>query len=218
MFYTWSYTGSSRKNDKSKSRSRGVYFYKILIFTPVPGRKIATNYSPTPSRSPKKVLWLPEKVAHPMLDVWKSGSRSSKSWSWQLLLRPQWTQRVHILGETHFVFHLRKSTVLTTFLIIGQVKDHFLAFLRPLLSSKSLIFTQPAFEAQPLREASKHFWETWMEWGSNSLLCKKNLRGIQGCYMKADVRPVLKMWYIFFTPHNFDDKLKFSDSVDFEQP
>ena len=102
-----------------------------------------------------------------MLAVWKSGSRSSKSWSWQLLLRPQWTQRVHILGETHFVFHLRKSTVLTTFLIIGQVEDHFWVFLRPLLSSKSLIFTQPAFEAQPLREASKHFWEIWMEWGSN---------------------------------------------------
>ena len=101
-----------------------------------------------------------------MLAVWKSGSRSSKIWSWRLLLRPQWTQRVHILGETHFVFHLRKSTVLTTFLIIGQVKDHFWAFLRPLLSSKSLIFTQPAFEAQPLREASKHFWDIWMKWGS----------------------------------------------------
>ena len=102
-----------------------------------------------------------------MLAVWKSGSRSSKIWSWRLLLRPQWTQRVHILGETHFVFQLRKSTVLTTFLIIGQVEDHYWAFLRPLLSSKSQIFTQPAFEAQPLREASKHFWEIWMEWGSN---------------------------------------------------
>ena len=102
-----------------------------------------------------------------MLAVWKSGSRSSKIWSWRLLLRPQWTQRVHILGETHFVFHLRKSTVLTTFLIIGQVEHHFWAVLRPLLSSQSLIFTQPAFEAQPLREASKHFWETWMESGSN---------------------------------------------------
>ena len=52
-------TGSSRKNDKSKSHSKGVYFYKIFIFTPVPGRKIATNYSPTPSRSLKNVLRLP---------------------------------------------------------------------------------------------------------------------------------------------------------------
>ena len=52
-------TGSSRKNEKSKLRSRGVYFYKILIFIPVPGRKMATNYSRTPSRSPRKVLWLP---------------------------------------------------------------------------------------------------------------------------------------------------------------
>ena len=32
----------------------GVSFHKILISTSVPGRKIATNYSPTPSRSLKK--------------------------------------------------------------------------------------------------------------------------------------------------------------------
>ena len=61
------HTGSSRKNEKSKLRSRGVYFYKILIFTPVPGRKIATNYSPTSSRSLRNVLRLPSKVAPPTL-------------------------------------------------------------------------------------------------------------------------------------------------------
>ena len=35
------------------------------------------------------------------------------------------------------------------------------------LGSWSRIFNQPTLEAQPLREASKHFWEIWMEWGSN---------------------------------------------------
>ena len=59
--------------------------------------------------------------------------------------------------RTHFAFHLQKSTVLATTLIFWQVKDHFWAVLRPLLSSQSLIFTHPAFEVQPLREASKHF-------------------------------------------------------------
>ena len=73
-----SHTGSSRKNDKSKSRSRGVYFYKILIFTPVPGRKIAKNYSPTPSKSFQNVLRLPSKVSPPTLAEWKSGTVSPK--------------------------------------------------------------------------------------------------------------------------------------------
>ena len=61
------HTGSFRKNDKSKSRSKGVNFYKILILSPFPGRKIATNYSPTPSRSLRNVLRLPSKVAPPTL-------------------------------------------------------------------------------------------------------------------------------------------------------
>ena len=88
-------------------------------------------------------------VAHPMLLVWKSGSRSPKSWSWRLLPCPQWTQRVHILGANPFCIPLTKSVVLTTTLIFWQVKDRFWAVLRPLLSSQSLIFTHPAFEVQP---------------------------------------------------------------------
>ena len=84
----YNYTGSSRKNGKSKSRSRGVYFYKILIFAAVPGRKMATNYSPTPSRSLRNFLRLPSKVAPPKLAEWKSGSGSPKSRSWRALPRP----------------------------------------------------------------------------------------------------------------------------------
>ena len=42
-------------------------FSKNLIFTPFPGRKIATNYSPTLSRYLRNVLRLPSKVAPPML-------------------------------------------------------------------------------------------------------------------------------------------------------
>ena len=72
------HTGSFRKNDKCKSRSKGVNFYKILILTPFPGRKIATNYSPTPSRSLRNVLRLPSKVAPPTLAEWKSGTGSPK--------------------------------------------------------------------------------------------------------------------------------------------
>ena len=35
------------------------------------------------------------------------------------------------------------------------------------LSSWSLIFTQPTLDVQPFREATKPFWEIWMECGSN---------------------------------------------------
>ena len=76
--YNLENTGSSRKNEKSKSCSKGVYFYKILILTPFSGRKIATNNSPTPSRSLRNVLRLPSKVAPPTLAEWKSGTGSPK--------------------------------------------------------------------------------------------------------------------------------------------
>ena len=69
-----SYTGSSRSNEKNKSRSRGVYFHKSFIFIVVSGRKIATDYSPTPSRSLRNDLRLPSKVAPTTLAEWKSGS------------------------------------------------------------------------------------------------------------------------------------------------
>ena len=35
------------------------------------------------------------------------------------------------------------------------------------LSSWSLIFTQPTLDVQPFREATKPFWEIWMEFRSN---------------------------------------------------
>ena len=70
--------GKSRKNDKSKSRRKCVNFYKKFIFTPFPGRKVATNYSPTPSRSLTNVLKLPSKVAPATLAEWKSGTGSQK--------------------------------------------------------------------------------------------------------------------------------------------
>ena len=69
--------------------------------------------------------------------------------------------------RTYFASPLQRNSVLTTTRIFRWVKYQFLAVLGPFLSSLSLIFTQPALEAQPLREASKHFWEIWMEWGSN---------------------------------------------------
>ena len=78
------HTGSSRKNEKSKIHSSGVYFHKILISTPVPGRKIATNYSPSPSRSLRNVLRLPSKVVPPSAGwLWelKKGLKTAKNWS-----------------------------------------------------------------------------------------------------------------------------------------
>ena len=69
--------------------------------------------------------------------------------------------------RTHFASQLRRNSVLTPTRIFLRVKDQFLADLRPFLGYQSLIFTQPALEAQPLREASKHFGEIWMKWGSN---------------------------------------------------
>ena len=77
-------------------------FYKKKVFSAVPGRKIATNYSPTPSISLRNVLRLPSKAAPPMLADWKSASRSPKRRSWQVLPGPQSTQRAHILGENSF--------------------------------------------------------------------------------------------------------------------
>ena len=69
--------------------------------------------------------------------------------------------------RTYFASPLQRNSVLTTTRIFRWVKYQFLAVLGPFLSSLSLIFTQPALEAQPLREASKHFWEIWMKWESN---------------------------------------------------
>ena len=40
---------------------------EVFIFTAIPGRKIATNYSPTPSISLRNVLRLPSKVVPPTL-------------------------------------------------------------------------------------------------------------------------------------------------------
>ena len=43
----------------------------------------------------------------------------------------------------------------------GSTRQPWLFWLR------SLIFTHPRLQAQPLRKASKHSWEIGMEWGSN---------------------------------------------------
>ena len=167
IVFIFDHTGSSRKNEKSKLHSRGVSINKILIFTAVPGRKIVTNNSPTPSRSLRNVVRLPSKVAPPTLAEWKSGSGSPKSASKQ----PKtglWPAKRSELGSKQY------------FSVIGM-QNWFSPKIRALwvhwgpgstrqlrvLGSWSLIFTQPTLEAQPLREASKNFWEIWMEWGSN---------------------------------------------------
>ena len=150
------HTGSSRKNDKSKSCRKGVYFYKHFIFIPFPGRKIATNYSPTPSRALKNVLRRSSKAAPPTLAEWKSGSRNPKSRSWRVLTGPQWTQRVDILGENQFCIPITETFSFDPNSDLSAGQRPVCVCFAALFGSQCLISTQPTLQAQPLREALKH--------------------------------------------------------------
>ena len=65
--------------------------------------------------------------------------------------------------RTHFSSQLWTNSVLTQNLIFWRVKDQFWLFWGPFWAPRA----SQRWEAQPLREASKHFWEIWMKWGSN---------------------------------------------------
>ena len=53
------YTGSSRKNDKSKVVFTGTNFHKRLVFSAVLGPELAANLSSTASRSTTITQWHP---------------------------------------------------------------------------------------------------------------------------------------------------------------
>ena len=100
--------------------------------------------------------------------------------------------------RTHFASQLRRNSVLTPTRIFLWTKDHFLSVLRPFLSSQCLMSTQSTLEAQPLREVSKHFWEIWMEWGSNL-----SLFFFQEQMWKLKFYEKKRLWCVIYFSHSF---------------
>ena len=156
-----------RKEWENRLYSRGASFHKILIFTAVPGRKIATNYSPTPSRSLRNVLRLPSKVVPPTLAEWKSSSGRPKRASKQPKTGLWPADKSEFGSKLNFSVNGMQTWLWPIIWALwvhwgpGSTRQLWLFGLR------SLIFTHPRLQAQPLREASKHFWVIWVEWGSN---------------------------------------------------
>ena len=60
------YTGSFRKNGKSKTFFVGIKFHEKLIFSAFFSRELATNLRSWASRTAKITLWYPEKLAPPV--------------------------------------------------------------------------------------------------------------------------------------------------------
>ena len=59
------YTGSSRKNGKSKTVCTGILFHKSWVFSAVLGPELATNLSSTAPRSTTFTRRHPKKLAYP---------------------------------------------------------------------------------------------------------------------------------------------------------
>ena len=66
------------------------------------------------------------------------------------------------------------------------------------LSSWSLIFTQPTLDVQPFREATKPFWEIWMEFRSNlsPFFFKEQVWKLKFCTNKH-------LCYVIYFSHSF---------------